>query len=149
MNTLSPLDHAVSLYTEQNFEELFEFCSIETQKDLENLELWKLFGVASGMTGRPEVAMRCFETIYNLSNGSDIHNTLNLITAYFHNDMAEEAIPFINKYHMRFEGKLLEGFLYTLDQAFGQYNKEQLLGYLDPLLVRKINMWFDRDKVQH
>lgn len=143
------LETAIGLYREQAFEELFDFCNIETQKDVNNIELWKLYGVAAGMTGKPNIAIKCAETVYNTSTVLDPYNLVNLITGYFHNDMAEEAVELINKHHKEVRGDAYEPFLHTINEAFGQYNKEQLLSYLDPSLSKEIREMFDRDGKDH
>lgn len=147
MNT--PLDQAIELYRAQKFEELFNHCNLETQKDVTNLELWKLYGVAAGMTGQPNIAMKCAETVYQSSTVLDQYNLVNLITAYFHNDMAEEAIDLINKHHKEVQGDAFEPFLHTINEAFGQYNKEQILAHLDPDLSKTLTEMFDKDREQH
>jgi len=129
---------ALDLYWNEDYEKLFEYCKEVCPKEIDNIELWKLFGVGAGMTGKPSIALMCYETVFNLEPDDD-YNLINYLRALFHNDQVEIAIDKIYEYESRFNNQhIINNFKEILTQAQGQYDIKQVVECLPNSLRNEV-----------
>ena len=129
---------ALDLYWDENYQELFKYCEKACLDEIENIELWKLFGVAAGMTQRQSIAFKCHETVFNLEPENDL-NLINFLTSLFHNDMAENAIEVIHKFESRFDNEhIIRMFRDLLIAAGEQYEIDSLICHIPSSIMQKL-----------
>ena len=127
---------ALNLYRENRFSELFEYCEKATQEEINNLELWKLFGVSAGTTGNSSIALKCLETVWTIEPNN--MNLANYLRAMFHNDMAEEAIDKLYELEAEIDEDMIQHLKMILIEAADQYDLKQLLESLPKSLFEKL-----------